>query len=41
MAALRAHEEEVGHGKQRKVSAEIFWTFSDLKFLKGLKISPE
>jgi hypothetical protein len=41
IAALRAHEEEEGHGQVRKVSAEIFWTSSDLQMLKGLKISPE
>jgi len=50
IAALRAHEEETGHGSNcgygrncqtREASAVIFWTFSDLTFLRGLKISPE
>lgn len=50
MAALRAHEEETLHGgncgygrncQAREASAVIYWTFSDLTFLRGLKISPE
>ena len=41
IAALRAHEEEEGHGQGLRVSTEIFWTFADLTFLKSLKISPE